>query len=41
MLKDLADEVVAGIKGPNLPADLAQPPRVLPFRDLMERERSE
>lgn len=41
MLKDLADEVVAGIKGPNLPADLAQPPRVLPFRELMERERSE
>ena len=41
MLKDLAEEVVAGIRGPSLPADLAQPPRVLPFRELMERERSE
>lgn len=41
MLKDLADEVVAGIRGPNLPSDMAQPPRVLPFRELMERERSE
>jgi DNA-binding transcriptional LysR family regulator len=36
MLKDLAEEVVAGIRGPNLPADLAQPPRALPFRtDVM------
>lgn len=41
MLKDLAGEVVAGIRGPSLSADLAQPPRPLPFRELMERERRE